>query len=122
MVDVHDRKTRSYNMSRIRGNNTKPEILVRKFLHARGYRYRLYDKRLPGKPDIVLKKYNTIIDVRGCFWHSHKNCKFGDEVKTLSQKITLRRKSAIERDKINMRKWNDLGWNVIVIWAECELE
>ncbi len=87
MTDVHDKNTRSYNMSRIKGKNTKPEILVRKFLNANGYRYRLYDKKLPGKPDIVLKKYNTIIDIRGCFWHSHKNCKFGGQVITASQEI-----------------------------------
>lgn len=76
MADVHDKKTRSYNMSKIRGKDTKPEMLVRKFLHSQGFRYRLHDKKLPGKPDIVLKKYNTIIDVRGCFWQGHQESKY----------------------------------------------
>lgn len=72
MADVHDKATRSYNMSRIRGSNTKPELLVRKFLFAQGFRYRLHVKDLPGKPDIVLPKYKTVIFVNGCFWHGHK--------------------------------------------------
>jgi len=76
MADVHSKETRSYNMSRIKGKNTKPEMLVRKFLHAHGYRYRLHDKKLPGKPDIVLPKYKTVIFVHGCFWHGHNNCKY----------------------------------------------
>ena len=72
MTDVHDLKTRSFNMSRIRGKNTKPELLVRKFLFSKGLRYRLHNKNLPGKPDIILKKYKTIIFVNGCFWHGHE--------------------------------------------------
>ena len=75
MADVHNKTTRSYNMSRIKGKNTKPEMLVRKFLHANGYRYKLHDKKLHGKPDIVLPKYRTVIFVHGCFWHGHNNCK-----------------------------------------------
>ena len=67
MTDVHEKKTRSYNMSRIRSKDTKPEIMVRKFLHSRGFRYRLHDNRLPGKPDIVLTKYHTVIFIQGCF-------------------------------------------------------
>lgn len=122
MTDVHDIETRSYNMSQIKGKDTKPEILVRKFLHARGFRYSLYDKKLPGKPDIVLKKYNTIIDIRGCFWHLHSECKYGDKITTQSEKITSRRESAVERDKRKVAKWREMGWNIIVIWAECELE
>ena len=122
MTDIHDIETRSYNMSQIKGKNTKPEMLVRKFLHARGFRYILHDKKLPGKPDIVLQKYRTIIDIRGCFWHSHKGCKYGNQVTTPSEKITSRRKSAVERDKIKMSQWKEAGWKVIVIWAECELE
>ena len=76
MADVHDKITRSYNMSRIRATNTKPEMLVRKFLHAQGYRYKLHDKTLPGKPDLVLPKYKTVIFIHGCFWHGHENCKY----------------------------------------------
>lgn len=122
MADVHDIETRSYNMSQIKGKNTKPEMLVRKFLHAHGLRYSLHNKKLPGKPDIVLKSYKTIIDVRGCFWHLHEGCKYGSQVSTPSQKITSRRESAVERDKIKVAKWKELGWKVIVVWAECELE
>lgn len=122
MADVHDKKTRSYNMSQIKGKNTTPEILVRKFLFSNGFRYRLHDKKLPGKPDIVIKKLRTIIDVRGCFWHGHKNCKYGDNVKSESPRIMERVQSAIERDRINEEKWKQLGWNVIIIWDSCELE
>ncbi len=122
MADVHDIETRSYNMSQIKGKDTKPEILVRKFLHAHGFRYSLHGKKLPGKPDLVLRKYNTIIDVRGCFWHLHAGCKYGDQVTTPSEKITSRRKTAVERDKVKIAEWKDAGWDVIVIWAECELE
>lgn len=122
MADVHDIETRSYNMSQIKGKDTKPEILVRKFLHAHGFRYSLHDKKLPGKPDIVLKKFKTIIDVRGCFWHLHSGCKYGDKVTTSSEKIKDRRESAVERDKRKVAKWKEMGWNVTVIWAECELE
>lgn len=122
MTDVHDIETRSYNMSHIKSKDTKPEILVRKFLHAHGFRYSLHDKKLPGKPDIVLKKYRTIIDVRGCFWHLHSGCKYGDQVTTPSDKITSRRDTAVERDKVKMSQWKEAGWNVMVIWSECELE
>ena len=76
MADVHTKEIRSYNMSRIKGKNTKPEMLVPKFLYAHGYRYRIHDKKLPGKPDIVLPKYRTVIFVHGCFWHGHKDYKY----------------------------------------------
>lgn len=121
-MDVHNKKTRSFNMSRIKGKNTTPEIIVRKFLHAHGFRYRLHDKKLPGKPDIVLNKYKTIIEIRGCFWHAHEGCKHGDQVTTPSEKITSKRESAVQRDKIKVIQWEQTGWKVIVIWAECELE
>jgi DNA mismatch endonuclease (patch repair protein) len=109
-------------MSRIRSGNTKPELLVRKFLHAQGFRYKLHDRTLPGKPDIVLPKYKTIVDVRGCFWHGHKHCKFGENVKSESVGIMERVRSAIRRDSINEEKWKRLGWNVIIVWDSCELE
>ncbi len=76
MADVHEPETRSYNMSRIKGKDTKPEMLVRKFLHANGFRYRLHVKKLPGKPDLVLPKYNSVIFVHGCFWHVHEGCRY----------------------------------------------
>jgi DNA mismatch endonuclease, patch repair protein len=122
MADVHNKETRSYNMSRIQGKNTGPEMVVRRFLFSNGIRYRLHVRDLPGKPDIVLKKYNTIIDIRGCFWHGHRDCKFGDNITSESVVITGRVKSAIERDKRNEREWQKLGWNVIIIWDSCELE
>ena len=76
MTDVHEPEVRSYNMSRIRSKDTKPELIVRKFLFSKGYRYRLNVKSLPGKPDIVLPKYKTVIFVHGCFWHGHEGCKY----------------------------------------------
>ena len=121
MADVHTKKQRSYNMSRIKGKDTKPEMLVRKFLHANGYRYKLHDKNLPGRPDIVLPKYNTIIFVHGCFWHGHANCKYFVVPKTNTKWWT---------DKINGNKANDAkaikalkkdGWKIINVW-ECELK
>ena len=121
MADVHNKQQRSYNMSRIKGKDTKPEMLVRKFLHANGYRYKLHDKKLPGKPYIVLPKYRTVIFVHGCFWHGHANCKYFVVPKTNTQWWT---------DKIIGNKANDEkaikvlkkdGWKVIVIW-ECKLK
>ena len=76
MSDVHTPATRSYNMSQIKGKDTKPELLVRQYLHARGLRYRLHDKALPGKPDLVLPKYKTVVFVHGCFWHKHEGCRY----------------------------------------------
>ena len=76
MADVHTPEQRSYNMSQIRGKNTKPEEIVRKYLFAQGFRYRKNDPRLPGKPDIVLPKYKTVVFVNGCFWHGHEGCKY----------------------------------------------
>ncbi len=122
MADVHTKAVRSYNMSRIKGRDTGPELVVRKFLFANGIRYRLYDRTLPGKPDIVIRKFKTIIDVRGCFWHGHQNCKYGDKIKSESVGITQRVNSAVERDKTNQGKWKQLGWSVIIIWDSCELE
>jgi DNA mismatch endonuclease, patch repair protein len=75
MTDVHDPATRSYNMSRIRSKDTRPEMIVRKYLHACGFRFRLHDKKLAGKPDIVLPKYKTVIFIHGCFWHGHEGCR-----------------------------------------------
>ena len=132
MADVHTKTQRSFNMSRIKGKNTKPEMLVRKFLHANGYRYKLHGHRpspvgegkgvrLPGKPDIVLPKYHTVIFVHGCFWHGHSNCNYFVVPKTRTQWWT---------DKINRNKANDEkaikalkkdGWKVITVW-ECKLK
>lgn len=85
MADVHNVETRSYNMSRIRGKNTKPEILVRKFLHSKGLRFVLNNKKLPGKLDIVLPRYKSMVFVNGCFWHGHKGCEYFVLPKTRSE-------------------------------------
>ena len=120
-MDVHDKKTRSYNMSRIRGKNTKPEELVRKYLFSQGFRYRKNDKRLPGTPDIVLPKYKTVIFVNGCFWHGHDGCKYFVWPENNAEFWRKKIIDNIERDKKNYYKLEDLGWRIIVIW-ECELK
>lgn len=120
MTDVHSVSTRSYNMSRIRNKNTKPEILVRKYLFSKGFRYRINDKRLTGKPDIVLPKYKTVIFVNGCFWHGHDNCRYFTIPKTRTEwwleKINRNKLKDIE----NTNKLESSGWKVITIF-ECEL-
>ena len=121
MVDVHDKKTRSYNMSRIRYKNTKPEILVRKFLHSKGFRFRLHDKKLPGKPDIVLPKYKSVIFVNGCFWHGHEDCKYFVVPKTRTDWWETKIYRNREKDTQNYAILNDLGWRVIIIF-ECKLK
>jgi DNA mismatch endonuclease, patch repair protein len=120
MADVHSKKVRSYNMSRIKAKNTKPEILVRKFLHANGYRYSLHNKKLPGKPDIVLNKYKTVIFVHGCFWRGHKNCKNAKTPVTNRKFWVNKIKTNSERDKRNVRELKKDGWKVVEIW-ECQL-
>lgn len=120
-MDVHDPETRSYNMSRIKGKDTKPEILVRKYLFAHGFRYRLNVKDLPGKPDIVLPKYKTVIFVNGCFWHGHKGCRYFTLPKTNTEWWLRKIKNTQKRDKEKEIALNVAGWKVITIW-ECELK
>lgn len=114
-------ETRSYNMSRIRGKDTKPEELVRKYLFSQGFRYRKNDARLPGKPDIVLPKYKTVIFVNGCFWHGHEGCHYFVWPKNNAEFWKKKIGSNIERDAKNHALLAKLGWNVIVVW-ECELK
>lgn len=121
MTDVHDKKTRSYNMSRIKGKDTKPEILVRKFLHKNGFRYRLNYKKLPGKPDIVLPKYKTVIFINGCFWHGHENCKYFVLPKTRTEWWLNKINGTKKRDLLKTKELELLSWHVKVIW-ECELK
>jgi DNA mismatch endonuclease, patch repair protein len=121
MADVHDKKTRSYNMSQIKGKNTKPEMLVRKFLHANGFRYRLHVKNLPGKPDIVLAKYKTVIFVHGCFWHGHENCNEFKLPKTQTDWWQKKINGNIANDSKKKKYLLDKGWMVITIWA-CDLK
>ena len=120
MADVHDQATRSYNMSRIKNKNTKPEILVRKFLFANGFRYRINDKKLPGKPDIVLPKYKTVIFVNGCFWHGHENCKYFKLPGTRTEWWLNKINNTKQRDMKNIAALIELGWTVYTIWT-CEI-
>lgn len=110
---------RSWNMGRIRSKNTKPELIVRSLLHRMGYRFRLHRKELPGKPDIVLPKYQTVILVHGCYWHRHPDCKFAYEPKSRRDFWTKKFTENVERDKRNQKALLALGWRVVVIW-ECQ--
>lgn len=112
---------RHYNMSQIRGKDTKPEIMVRHALHHRGFRYSVNVKRLPGSPDIVLTKYKTVIFVNGCFWHGHLGCKYYTIPKTNTEFWKTKIERNLYRDAIVCAKLESMGWNVITIW-ECELK
>ncbi len=121
MADVHSKEIRSYNMSRIKAKDTNPEMLVRKFLFANGFRYRLHDKKLSGKPDIVLPKYKTILFIHGCFWHGHEGCKYYVVPKTRTDWWLNKIKSNKKRDIENIIKLQELGWKVAVLF-ECQLK
>jgi len=121
MADVHSKETRSYNMSRIRSRDTKPEMLVRKFLHKKGFRYRLHVKNLPGKPDIVLPKYKTVIFIHGCFWHGHEGCKYYTIPKTRTEWWINKISRNKEVDLKGKTKLEMAGWKVIEIWT-CQLK
>lgn len=120
-MDVHDKETRSYNMSCIKGKNTKPEEQVRKYLFSMGFRYRKNDKRLPGTPDIVLPKYKTVIFVNGCFWHGHKGCKYFVYPENNAGFWRNKIETNIERDRRKSLELEQQGWKVIVVW-ECQLK
>ena len=120
-MDVHDKVTRSYNMSRIRGVNTKPEETVRKYLFANGFRYRKNDRRFPGTPDIVLPKYKTVIFVNGCFWHKHEGCKDFVWPKNNAEFWKEKLGKNAERDQRNYALLERQGWRVLIVW-ECELK
>jgi DNA mismatch endonuclease (patch repair protein) len=121
MADVHSKETRSYNMSRIKNKNTKPEILIRQFLHKNGFRYRLHVKNMPGKPDIVLPKYKTVIFINGCFWHGHNGCKYFKTPKTRTEWWLNKINTNINNDIKATKSLIDLGWKIITIW-ECEVK
>lgn len=113
---------RSYIMSQIKSKNTKPEILVRKFLHAEGFRFRLHDPKLPGKPDIVFPRFKTVIFIHGCFWHGHSGrCKISHMPKTRQEYWEPKIQRNIERAKRQEKELKKLGYTVIVLW-ECELK
>ena len=120
-MDVHDKKTRSYNMSRIKNKDTKPELIFRKICHQIGLRYRLNKKIFNTRPDLIFKKYKTVIFVNGCFWHKH-NCKHGSVIpKTNTEFWENKRFSTVERDNKNYSDILQNNWKYYVIW-ECELK
>lgn len=120
-MDIWSKKKRSEVMSKIKSHNTKPETLLRSALFKEGYRFRINVKGLPGKPDIVLKKYNTVIFVHGCFWHYHQDCREGRIPETNSKFWKDKLLKNIERDKKNELLLKKQGWQVLTVW-ECEIE
>lgn len=119
MADRLSKEKRSWNMSRIRNRDTKPELIVRSLLHRMGYRFRLHRKDLPGRPDIVLPKYKTVIFVHGCFWHRHKGCRFSYMPKTRVKFWREKFSKNVKRDQIIMAQLKKINWNTIVIW-QCQ--
>lgn len=120
-MDNHTKEVRSYNMSRIKSINSKPEELVRKYLFSQGLRYRKNVKRLPGKPDIVLSKYKTIVFVNGCFWHGHKDCRYFVMPKSNTEYWNEKIGNNVKRDEFVYQQLSKLGWNILIVW-ECELK
>lgn len=119
-MDRISKEHRSWNMSRIRSRDTKPELAVRSLLHKNGFRFRLHRKDLPGKPDIVLPKYRTAIFVHGCFWHRHKGCKFAYTPKAKARFWEAKFKANTRRDAKARRQLQRAGWRTAVVW-ECEI-
>lgn len=120
-MDVLTPEQRSRNMAAIKSRNTKPEVIVRQILHALGFRFRLHRKDLPGRPDIVLPKYRTIVLVHGCFWHQHSGCKLASNPSSRKDYWRPKLNRNVERDKQNMELLRQSGWHVIIVW-ECELK
>ncbi len=121
MTDHLSKERRSWNMSRIRGKDTKPEIAVRKMLHAAGFRFRLHVKGLPGKPDIVLPKWKTVIFVHGCYWHRHEGCKKATTPKTRKEWWIEKFDKNVFNDFVKRRVLEAQGWRVLIVW-ECEVK
>ena len=119
-MDSLTKEKRSWNMSRVRSQDTKPEMIVRSFLHRNRFRFRLHVKSLPGTPDIVLPKYKTVIEVRGCYWHRHSGCKRTTTPSTNTEFWQKKFAENIARDKQIEDELQKLGWRVIIVW-ECEL-
>lgn len=119
-MDTVDRRTRSRMMSRIRSSNTKPEVLLRRALHARGLRFRLNVRRLPGSPDIVLPRWRTAIFVHGCFWHRHPGCPKAATPSTNAEFWKEKFAANVQRDAITIQKLHELGWRTVIVW-ECAI-
>ena len=120
-MDNHTKEIRSYNVSQIKSKNTKQEETVCKYLFSCGFRYRKNDKRYPGKPDIVLPKYKTVIFVNGCFWYKHEGCRYFVVPKSNTEFWMNKISRNVERDADNTKKLIDMGWKVVTVW-ECELK
>lgn len=121
MTDVHRLDRRSYNMSRIRAMDTKPEVTVRSLLHRAGFRFRKNVSGLPGKPDILLPKYKTAIFVQGCFWHRHKGCRYSTSPASNKDFWEAKFLANVKRDKENISSLKRLGWSVELVW-ECDIK
>lgn len=121
MADVHSKEIRSFNMSQIKGKNTKPEMLVRKFLFSKGIRYRLHDRNLPGKPDLAFSKYKKVVFIHGCFWHGHEECKYFVPPKTRTEWWLRKINGNKNKDAESITALEKQGWKVITVW-ECELK
>jgi len=121
MVDVVDPATRSRMMAGIRGKDTKPEILLRRAMHARGFRYRLHDRRLPGHPDLVFPRYHAAVFVHGCFWHRHEGCRFATTPATRPEFWAEKFEANLARDKRNENGLIETGWRTAIVW-ECALK
>lgn len=119
-MDNKDPKSRHANMAAIRSRDTQPEWIVRRFLFSRGFRYRLFHKRLPGHPDIVMRKYRTCIFVNGCFWHGHDNCRYFRLPKTNTEFWSNKIQRNKQRDKNDQQALAAMGWHCLTIW-ECQL-
>lgn len=119
-MDRLTKEQRSWNMSRIRGKDTSPERAVRSILHRLGYRFRLHSRTLPGKPDVILPRYGTVILVHGCFWHRHRGCPLAYTPKSRTEFWRNKFRDNVARDRRVARELRVLGWQVLVVW-ECEL-
>ena len=121
MADRISPEHRSWNMSRIRGKDTGPELSLRSLLHRAGFRYRLHDTTLPGKPDLVLPRYRTVIFVHGCYWHRHSGCRYATTPRTRTDFWLAKFQGTVERDRRTAEALTQRGWRVITVW-ECELK
>ena len=120
MTDVVSEEQRSYIMSRVASKNTKPELLVRSYLHRRGFRFRIHGKNLPGRPDLVFPKHRAVVFVHGCFWHRHDGCPGTTMPSTRVEFWQNKFDRNMARDQANQAELRELGWRVIVLW-ECEI-
>lgn len=121
MTDRITPEHRSWNMSRIKGKDTKIEVKVRSWLFSRGFRFRKNDRRYPGTPDIVLPKYKTVIFINGCFWHRHEGCRYATTPKTRTEFWMNKFEKNVENDRKHKEELETMGWRVITLW-ECELK